>query len=75
MQIRHSHPEEQDMSTRPKLFAGALILGLCAAATQDEPAALPRAFIDGTGPGWTALSLKDFVNVNGKVDTWTEKVG
>jgi hypothetical protein len=67
------------MSTRPQLFAGALILGLCAAATQDEhaaaPAALPRAFIDGTGPGWTALTLEDFVNVNGTDDTWTEKDG
>ena len=36
---------------------------------------LPRAFIDGTGPGWRALDEKDFVNVNCDPDTWTWKDG
>jgi len=35
-----------------------------------QPAA-PRAFIDGTGPGWTALSARDFTNVNCHSNTWT----
>ena len=35
----------------------------------------PRAFIDGTGPGWKALGEDDFVDVNGDPDTWTWKDG
>lgn len=38
-----------------------------------ERVGLSRAFID--GEGWTTLTLADFVNVNGKPDTWTEKDG
>jgi len=38
-----------------------------------EPQNLPRAFIDGTGPGWRSLGEKDFVNVNCQPDTWTWK--
>jgi len=34
---------------------------------------LPRAWI--SGDGWRALTLADFVNVNGDADTWTEKGG
>lgn len=42
----------------------------------DEPAAadaptLPKAFIDGTAPGWRSLGKDDFVNVNCDEDTWT----
>lgn len=36
----------------------------------DEPAVAPRAFIDGTGPGWKTLGGDDFVPVNGDPDTW-----
>lgn len=32
-----------------------------------------RAFIDGTGPGWQALTETDFAGVNGNLDTWTWK--
>ena len=32
-----------------------------------------RAFLDGSGPGWIALTGKDFVNVNCAEDTWTWK--
>jgi hypothetical protein len=35
----------------------------------------PRAFLDGTGPGWKVLGEPDFVNVNGNPDTWTWKDG
>jgi hypothetical protein len=33
----------------------------------------PRAYIDGTGPGWRALGEADFVDVNGEPDTWVWK--
>ena len=36
---------------------------------------LPRAFVDGSGPGWTALGEDDFVNVNCADDTWSWKEG
>lgn len=39
----------------------------------DEPSSLPKATIDGTGPGWRALGEADFVNVNCDRDTWTWK--
>ncbi|MCR9245033.1 MAG: DUF1080 domain-containing protein [bacterium] len=35
--------------------------------------ALPKAFIDGAG--WQKLTLLDFVNVNGRADTWSEQDG
>jgi hypothetical protein len=49
----------------------------CAAhgALAEDAPALPRAFVDGTGPGWTALGEKDFENVNCDDDTWTWKDG
>ena len=31
----------------------------------------PKAFIDGTGPGWKTYGETDFVNVNQAEDTWT----
>ncbi|HEY5312263.1 MAG TPA: DUF1080 domain-containing protein, partial [Pirellulales bacterium] len=36
-----------------------------------EPQSLPKATIDGIGPGWKPLGAADFVNVNGQPDTWT----
>jgi hypothetical protein len=35
----------------------------------------PKAFIDGTGSGWTPLNFEDFVNVNCDKDTWTGNDG
>jgi hypothetical protein len=32
---------------------------------------LPKATIDGTGPGWRALTEKDFANVNCEPTTWS----
>jgi hypothetical protein len=32
---------------------------------------VPKAFIDGVGPGWEALTEQDFAPVNGTSDTWT----
>lgn len=31
----------------------------------------PRAYVDGTAPGWRALGRDDFTDVNGDDDTWT----
>jgi hypothetical protein len=38
--------------------------------TEDKPAELKKAFIDGEGPGWVKLGGDDFVNVNCDPDTW-----
>jgi hypothetical protein len=40
-----------------------------------EPTELPRAFTDGTGPGWKALTGEDFINVNCAEETWRWKNG
>jgi hypothetical protein len=40
-----------------------------------EESGLPKAFIDGKGPGWVELGEKDFVTVNGDPDTWVWKDG
>lgn len=37
----------------------------------DEAPARPKAFIDGTGPGWRELGQQDFVNVNCDAETWS----
>ena len=41
----------------------------------EEPQELPRACIDGTGPGWRELTGDDFEAVNGAADTWTWEGG
>jgi hypothetical protein len=38
-----------------------------------EPRDRPKAFVDGTELGWKALAEGDFVNVNGRPDTWSWK--
>ncbi|HEV7225194.1 MAG TPA: DUF1080 domain-containing protein [Pirellulales bacterium] len=54
----------------------ALLASLFAPALHaDEPASPPRAFIDGTGPGWRELGEADFVNVNCDPDTWNWQDG
>lgn len=42
-------------------------------AKAEEPAAeaAPRAFVDGSGPGWVALGEADFAHVNLDEGTWT----
>ena len=39
----------------------------------EDPQNLPKAVIDGTAPGWTALTKGDFADVNGNPDTWVWK--
>jgi len=46
--------------------AGALPVELAAQAPADHP----KAFIDGTGPGWRTLGPNDFARVNDRPDTW-----
>jgi hypothetical protein len=46
----------------------ALVAGSEAAAQTSD--ALPKAFIDGTGPGWRALGESDFRDVNCGTNTW-----
>ncbi len=46
----------------------ALLLASCTAGPRTT--STPRAFIDGTGPGWVSLTEADFVDVNGYEDTW-----
>lgn len=50
-------------------------LGRSSLAVADELAALPKACIDGTGPGWRTLGGDDFTNVNCDPDTWTWEEG
>jgi hypothetical protein len=66
---------------RVLVMAGAVVALAAVTVTvlgfSDEPASAsrPRAFLDGTGPGWTALGEADFLNANGDPDTWTWKDG
>src|SRR5262245_34570412 len=46
-----------------------------AASGAKESAALPKATIDGTGPGWNKLVEADFINVNCDPETWSWKDG
>ncbi|MFP6647932.1 MAG: family 16 glycoside hydrolase, partial [Pirellulaceae bacterium] len=57
----------------PCLLCCCLLTGL--ADETSKTAKTPKAFIDGTGPGWQAMEEKDFVDVNGNEDTWTFKDG
>jgi hypothetical protein len=59
-----------------------IVRGLCAwlclaqlPVSAQDAAALPKATIDGSGPGWRELGEADFVNVNTDPDTWTWKDG
>jgi hypothetical protein len=59
-----------DMNHRPLLAALGCILALSIVRGRaEEPS--PRAFIDGTGPGWRVLGEDFFTNVNCAPDTWT----
>lgn len=54
-----------------RIASGCLWLALVSAAAAEEPAARPKAFLDGTGPGWRELGEDDFENVNCAPDTWS----
>jgi hypothetical protein len=58
-----------------KRFCSALAIAAALLATSlpAEDQSSPKAFIDGTGPGWQDLTFDDFVPVNGEADTWSAK--
>jgi hypothetical protein len=64
------------------IVVGAGVVATVFDVPADEPptrtpksAERPKAFIDGSGPGWTPLGEADFQNVNCRDDTWTFKHG
>jgi Domain of Unknown Function (DUF1080) len=66
--------------SRRALATISLVLAIAAPvaiAVSDEPSnsTLPRAGIDGSGPGWRALGEEDFAQVNCNPETWTWKDG
>jgi 3-keto-disaccharide hydrolase len=56
------------MRIRFSVVAWFVMFLLSIAAAQESP--VPRAFIDGTAPGWRTLGEQDFAPVNGEADTW-----
>jgi len=54
---------------------GVAIVAAAALPGAEEASAPPKAFIDGTGPGWKELGEGDIVPVNGAPDTWSWKDG
>ena len=54
-----------------RLLASLFLALASGAAFAADPTDLPKATIDGTGPGWRELFKDDFVPVNGDDDTWT----
>jgi hypothetical protein len=66
--------------SRPKIAVLGCLLAIAAPVTlavSDEPSGsdLPRACIDGNGPGWRVLGEEDFAQVNCNPETWTWKDG
>jgi hypothetical protein len=57
------------------LFLTLAIAAPTALGKVDDASSPPRAFLDGTGPGWKALGEGDFIDVNCDPDTWTWKDG
>ena len=66
-------------TSRPAVVATAcgLLVASMLVAADNPPAgpAGPRAFIDGSGPGWRALGEADFERVNCDPETWTWQGG
>jgi len=65
-------------TSRPLAVAtacGLLVASALVAADSPAPPPGPRAFVDGTGPGWRALAEGDFERVNCDPETWTWKDG
>ena len=55
----------------PFVLGVAAMVGVAIHAQTQSPA--PKAFIDGTSPGWKTLAATDFAGVNGNADTWMWK--
>jgi hypothetical protein len=73
-------PDSWSSVVKNQLVAIVLVAGaagiLCVfAALAGEAPPLPKAHIDGEGPGWRALGEADFADVNCGPDTWAWKEG
>lgn len=60
---------------RPVLIAACCLGLLSSLAGQDTAPSLPKAFINGDGPGWVTLAEADFTHVNCDPETWSWKDG
>ncbi len=58
---------------RRSSLAGLFMITALSLSSVSAAQDTPRAFIDGTGPGWRTLTEQDFVDVNGDPETWTWK--
>lgn len=58
------------MRSTYRLYALTCLCGVLVGTARAQESA-PRAFLDGTGLGWRALTKDDFVHVNCDPDTWT----
>ncbi|MFT5125889.1 MAG: hypothetical protein ACI9QL_004033 [Candidatus Omnitrophota bacterium] len=63
------------MFTAMALLINSLLLSCTVRGETNETAQLKKAFIDGTGEGWRALTEDAFTPVNSAEDTWTWKDG
>jgi hypothetical protein len=84
MNGQDSTPTNQNITRRGLIGAGLGTIALASTATtaraehhgdKDKQPETPRAFIDGTGPGFVELGEKDFAKVNSADDTWSWKDG
>jgi hypothetical protein len=73
MRFRHWKPSLKGIDMRALCCIALLSLAACSLA--EEAPALPKAVIDGVGPGWRELGQEDFVNVNCDPETWAWKDG
>jgi hypothetical protein len=64
------------MAARPGMVRVAWTLLVASAlGFADSPNSPPRAFIDGSAPGWRSLGERDFTNVNCDPKTWNWEGG
>ncbi len=63
------------MKIKACLLVSGVLGSLALFAAEGDAPQLPRAFLDGTGPGWKALGEADFAAVNCNPETWTFKDG
>ncbi|HEY2410844.1 MAG TPA: DUF1080 domain-containing protein, partial [Pirellulaceae bacterium] len=52
-------------------LSALLIILIPLTVSRADDTSLPKACIDGNGPGWRSLGQDDFVNVNCDPDTWS----
>ena len=57
--------------TSSSILCCVAVIAVAASVGGQNPPPAPKAFIDGTGPGWRTLGAADFTNVNCASNTWT----